>query len=154
MSTTPHKVDIAHVVKEVGPFNSRSHEVVEFCQRHAIESYLTKAEELATRLFPRLVRIGIELEEDPEDGDQYLFLEVLANGDEDECFNAHKSYLSIWANSVRLAGGSPDPTNIQLDLIYCDANGCERVLHCRTLNYTEKSPRGASLVPDKLKGHP
>ena len=52
------------------------------------------------RLFPHVERIDVELEEDPEDGDQYLVLDVLANGDEDECFNAHKSYLSIWANSV------------------------------------------------------
>ena len=49
MSTTQHAGGIADEDKEVGPLGSRSNEVVEFCQRHAIESYLTKADELATR---------------------------------------------------------------------------------------------------------
>ncbi len=100
MSITQPASGIADEEKEVGPLSPRSDRVIEFCQSHAIESYLTKAEELATRLFPQIVRISVELEEDPEDGDQYLVLEVLANGDEDECFTAHKRYLSIWANSV------------------------------------------------------
>src|SRR5260370_28655408 len=110
MSTTQHTGGIAHEEKEIGPLAPRSDEVIEFCQSHAIEGYLAKAEELATRLFPQVVRISVELEEDPEDGDQYLVLEVLANGDEDECFNAHKSYLSLWANSV----GWPEVRMIRL----------------------------------------
>jgi hypothetical protein len=100
MSITQHTGDIAHDEKKVSRAAPRSDEVIEFCRRHAIERYLAKAEELAARLFPQVVRIGVELEQDPEDGDQYLVLEVLANGEEDECFNAHKSYLSTWANSV------------------------------------------------------
>jgi hypothetical protein len=100
MSMTQPTSGIAHEEKEFGPLTPRSEEVTEFCHRHAIESDLAKAEELATRLFPHVVRIRIELEEDPEDGDQYLVLEVLAKGGEDECFNAHKRYLSNWANSV------------------------------------------------------
>jgi hypothetical protein len=100
MSMTHHTGDIAHEEKEVSPVAPRSDEVIEFCQRHGIESYLAKAEELATRLFPHVVRISVELEEDPEDGDQYLVLDVLADSDEDECFNAHKSYRSTWANSI------------------------------------------------------
>jgi hypothetical protein len=100
MSMIQHSGDVAHVEKEVSRVAPRSDEVIEFCQRHAIESCLAKAEELARRLFPHIEKISVELEEDPEDGDQYLVLDVLANGNEDECFNAHKSYLSIWANSV------------------------------------------------------
>ncbi len=99
MSMTHHTGDIAHE-KEVGRVAPLSAEVIDFCQRNAIEAHLAKAEELATRLFPQVVRISIELEEDPEDGDQYLVLDVLANANEDECFHAHKSYLSTWANSV------------------------------------------------------
>ncbi len=100
MSATQHTCGIAHEENDIGPLPRRSDEVIEFCQSHAIESYLAKAEELATRLFPRVVGITVALEEDADDGDQYLVLEVLANGAEDECFDAHKSYLSIWANSV------------------------------------------------------
>jgi hypothetical protein len=100
MSTTERTGSIAHGEKEVRPLAPRSDEVIEFCHRHAIEGYLAKAEELATRLFPRVVGVTVALEEDAEDGDQYLVLEVLANGEEDECFKAHKSYLSIWANTV------------------------------------------------------
>jgi hypothetical protein len=37
----------------------------------------------------------ISVEEDPEDGDQYLVLDVLAEGDESESFNAHKSYTAL-----------------------------------------------------------
>jgi len=97
---TQHTRDIAHDEKEVSRVIPHSGEVIEFCQRHAIESYLAKAEELAKRVFPHIVSISVELEEDPEDRDQYLVLDVLANGDEEQCYNAHKSYLSIWANSV------------------------------------------------------
>src|ERR1700678_1560882 len=100
MSVIHDSGDIAHKEKEVSPVAPHSTEVVQFYQRHMIESHLAKAEELATRLFPHVVSINVELEEDPEDGDQYLVLDVLAAGDEEECFNAHKSYLSIWANSV------------------------------------------------------
>ncbi len=100
MSITQPMGGVAHAKKEVCWLTPRSDEVMAFCQRHALESDLAKAEELAMRLFPHVVRIVIELEEDPEDGDQYLVLEVLAKGDEDECFNAHKNYLSDWANSV------------------------------------------------------
>jgi hypothetical protein len=92
--------EIAHAEQKVSIFAHHSDEVIEFCQRHAIENYLANAEELATRLFPHVVRIRVAREEDPEDGDQYLVMDVFANGDEDECFNAHKNYLSIWANSV------------------------------------------------------
>jgi len=59
MSTTQHTGGIAHEEKEVGPLTPRSDEVIEFCQSHAIESYLAKAEELAARLFPQVVRISV-----------------------------------------------------------------------------------------------
>jgi hypothetical protein len=100
MSMPQHTGEIAHEEKEVSRVAHHSDEVIEFCQRHAIENYLTNAEELATRLFPHVVRISVVREQDPEDGDQYLVMDVFARGDEDECFNAHKNYLSIWANSV------------------------------------------------------
>jgi hypothetical protein len=100
MSMTQHSRKIAHEEKEASKVAPESDEVIEFCQRHAIESYLVQAKELAARLFPHVARIRIELEEDPEDGDQCLVMDVLAGGDEEECFNAHKNYLSIWANSV------------------------------------------------------
>ena len=90
MSTIEHAGDTAHEEKEIGPVAPRSDEVTQFCELHAIESYLAKAEELATRLFPQVARIRVEFEEDSEDGDQYLVLEVLAKGDEDECFDAYK----------------------------------------------------------------
>ena len=102
MSTTKHTGDVAHEEKAARRVAHRSDEVIEFCQRHAIESYLTKAEELASRLFPRVHRINVEIEEDPEDGDQYLVLDVLADGSEDECFNAHKSYRA--SGQTRLTG--------------------------------------------------
>jgi hypothetical protein len=82
-SMTHHTGDIAHE-KEVGRVAPLSAEVIDFCQRNVIESHLAKAEEIATRLFPQVVRINIELEEDQEDGDQYLVLDVLANANEDD----------------------------------------------------------------------
>jgi hypothetical protein len=100
MSMNRRAGDITREEKAVSAFAPDSDEVIEFCQRHAIESYLVQAKELAARLFPHVARIRIELEEDPEDGDQCLVMDVLAGGDEEECFNAHKNYLSIWANSV------------------------------------------------------
>lgn len=48
MSITQPASGIADEEKEVGPLSPRSDRVIEFCQSHAIESYLTKAEELAT----------------------------------------------------------------------------------------------------------
>ena len=75
--------------------------MTQFCEPSCDRELPREAEELATRLFPQGSQgYAVHFEEDSEDGDQYLVLEVLAKGDEDECFDAYKSYLRTWANSV------------------------------------------------------
>ncbi len=56
---TQHKRDIAHDEKEVSRVVPRSANVIEFCQRHAIESHLVNWSSLS--LIPRLMVASLQL---------------------------------------------------------------------------------------------
>ncbi len=43
---------------------------------------------------------SIDLEQDPEDGEQYLVVSIRVEGDETDCTASHKAYLGSWANAV------------------------------------------------------
>jgi hypothetical protein len=58
MSMIQNAGGVAHEEKEGRRVAPRAGEVIEFCRRHAIESDLTKAEELAWRLFPHVHRLS------------------------------------------------------------------------------------------------
>ena len=87
-----------------------------FCQRHELMHHLATAIELARQCFTMVGDPMVQLEQDPEDGEEYLVLDVRCRGDESECIRAHKSYLKSWASST------PWPA-VHLIRLLCDIVG-------------------------------
>lgn len=77
-----------------------SEDVRAFCTHAEIGDYLEKAIELARQHFSVISDASIALEQDPEDGEQYLVVSIRVEGDETDCTASHKAYLSSWANTV------------------------------------------------------
>jgi hypothetical protein len=83
----------------VRPEIPMSEEACAFCARAGIRDYLEKAIELARQHFSVIGDPSTDLEQDEEDGEQYLVVSIRVEGDETDCSASHKAYLSAWANA-------------------------------------------------------
>ena len=84
----------------VRPEAPMSEEARTFCACAGIRDYLEKAIELARQHFSVIGGPSINLEQDEEDGEQYLVVSIRVEGDETDCSASHKAYVSSWANAV------------------------------------------------------
>ena len=75
-------------------------EIIEFCSRERITSYLSTAVNLVESSFPSTTGMKINLEKDPETGEEWLVLNVTIQGEVDEVLNNYDNYTIHWVSSV------------------------------------------------------
>jgi hypothetical protein len=79
-----------------------SEEVREFCERHALIDHLVKAMELARECFTIVGEPGVQLEQDPEDGDEYLVLDIQVRSSVSECVESNVRFARAWTEFAEL----------------------------------------------------
>jgi hypothetical protein len=87
-------------------------EIIEFCSRERVTSYLPTAVNSVERNFPTISELKIEVEQDPETEDEWLVLNVTIRGEVDEVLNNYDKYINYWVSSV------PWPERQKIRLLY------------------------------------
>lgn len=87
-------------------------EIIEFCSRERITSYLPTAVNSVERNFPTISELKIEVEQDPETEEEWLVLNVTIRGEVDEVLNNYDKYINYWVSSV------PWPERQKIRLLY------------------------------------
>ncbi len=77
-------------------------EVREFCERHALFDHLAKALELAREYFTIVGKPVVVFEQDPDNGEEYLVLEIQIQGSVSECVAADWHYGGAWTQFAKL----------------------------------------------------
>lgn len=75
-------------------------EIIEFCSRERITSYLPTAVNSVERNFPTISELKIEVEQDPETEEEWLVLNVTIRGEVGEVLNNYDKYINYWVSSV------------------------------------------------------
>lgn len=71
-------------------------EVAQFCHRNHLLASLEGAVRLAGESFARLEELKVELESDPETGEEYLVIDMVARGTLDSVLEQHRRYTERW----------------------------------------------------------
>jgi hypothetical protein len=79
-----------------------SDEVREFCERHALFGHLAKALELAREYFTIVGKPVVVFEQDPDNGEEYLVLEIQIQGSVSECVAADRRFGRAWTQFAKL----------------------------------------------------
>ncbi len=82
-----------------------SEEVREFCERHELFGHLAKALDLARQHFTIVGEPVIAYEQDPDNGEEYLMLEIQARGSVSEVVETHSRYTRDWLQFADLPEG-------------------------------------------------
>jgi hypothetical protein len=77
-----------------------SPEILQFCSRQRILGYVPTAINLLGRSFPSISELKIDLEKDPETGEEWLVLNVTIQGEVDEVLNNYDNYTIHWVSLV------------------------------------------------------
>ena len=85
-------------------------EAVEFSLGNGLEHAMTKAVELARKHFRISGIPSFYLEQDPEDGDQFIVLEIQVESNQSDAFCMYKEYVRDWTRDMHL----PDMTMVLL----------------------------------------
>src|SRR5262245_30156470 len=72
----------------------------EFAGRLGIEKPLALAIEMAHRYFVRIESMRAYVDRDPDDGEEYIVLEVNSHGDPGDDTRSYGNYLDEWSASV------------------------------------------------------
>ena len=76
-------------------------EVERFCAANELTEHLKSGIQLARKHFSAECQIRLYVDTDPEDGDEYVVLEVNSSRDPAVDSEAHVHYLEEWSASVR-----------------------------------------------------
>jgi len=87
-------------------------EIIEFCSRQRITSYLPTAVNSVERNFPTISELKIEVEQDPETEEEWLVLNVTIRGEVGEVLNNYDKYINYWVSTV------PWPERQKIRLLY------------------------------------
>lgn len=87
-------------------------EIIEFCSRERITSYLPTAINSIERNFPSISELKIEVEQDPETDEEWLVLNVTIRGEVDEVLSQYDKYIDYWVSTV------PWPERQKIRLLY------------------------------------
>ena len=82
------------------PRSDFSTEVQAFCEKHKIASYLAQAISLARQCFSNVDSLDVEMERDPETGDEWIVLRVAIRMAEVDAASARKRFSVEWVASV------------------------------------------------------
>lgn len=102
-----------HMVKVLPPIQPEvSLEVRRFCAKHGIEQYLSSTIELVKSCFEDIRELYLEIEEDPETGEEWLSINVTVAGTIEEVLASYEQYTS------RLLSRVPWPQRSKFRLSY------------------------------------
>lgn len=87
-------------------------EIIEFCSRERITSYLPTAVNSVEKNFPTMSELKIEAEQDPETEEEWLVLNVTVRGEVDEVLNNYDKYINYWVSTI------PWPERQKIRLLY------------------------------------
>ena len=87
-------------------------EIIEFCSRERVTSYLPSAVNSIERNFPTISELKIEVEQDPETEEEWLALNVTIRGEVDEVLDNYDKYINYWVSTV------PWPERQKIRLLY------------------------------------
>jgi hypothetical protein len=79
-----------------------SEEVREFCEHHALFGHLAKAMELARQCFTTVGEPVVVFEQDPDNGEEYLVLEIQVPGDVSERVESRFRFAGAWTQFADL----------------------------------------------------
>jgi hypothetical protein len=79
-----------------------SDEVREFCERHALFGHLAKPLELAREHFTIVGEPVVVFEQDPDNGEEYLVIEIQILGTVSECVEAEWRFVRAWTQFAKL----------------------------------------------------
>jgi len=74
--------------------------VLQFCHREGVFQYLLIAIELAQKHFPSIYGKQIELEQDPDTGEEWIILDVTIDGEVAKLLKNYDRYTDDWISSV------------------------------------------------------
>ncbi len=75
-------------------------EVRRFCAKHKIEQYLSSTIELVKSCFEDVREFHLEMEEDPETGEEWLSINVTVAGTIEEVLASYEQYTSLLISKV------------------------------------------------------
>jgi hypothetical protein len=75
-------------------------EVLPFCTKEGISHYVLIAIDLIERNFPEVDKVEMQVEEDPETGEKWLLIEIVAHGRLEEVVENYNRYTECWISSV------------------------------------------------------
>jgi hypothetical protein len=87
-------------------------EIIQFCSRERITSYLPSAINSIERNFQTISELKIEVDHDPETDEKWLGLNVTIRGEVDEVLNNYDKYINYWVSAV------PWPERQKIRLLY------------------------------------
>jgi hypothetical protein len=77
-----------------------SGELSDFCVRHELSTHLRVAIGLLKGAFPYVERLNLQLERDPETGDEWVLIELNVSGDVDDVLRRYNHYTDLLVKSV------------------------------------------------------
>lgn len=77
-----------------------SAELLDFCSRQGLLPYLPVSVELAKACFSSIQDLHLQQEHDPETGEEWLVIDIVIRGDEEQILNAYDRYTDLWVSAV------------------------------------------------------
>jgi len=77
-----------------------SEDLLRFCSQQGTSPYLSVAIDLAKTCFSGLQELHPQREEDPETGEEWLVLDVVIQGNEEQILEAYDRYTDLWISAV------------------------------------------------------
>ena len=77
-----------------------SADILQFCSQHGILQYVPVAVDLIEEYLSPIQGLHIQLEQDPETGEEWLVIDVTIQGDVKEILDEYDKYTDHWVSSV------------------------------------------------------
>lgn len=91
--------DIA-VLQEAFPHLHVDHKVMAFCTQHRLFDALSTVMHLLQCYFHKIQKALLQLEQDPESGEEKLIVDITLHGDIDEVLASYDTYTRQWVDAV------------------------------------------------------
>ncbi|MBM3224892.1 MAG: hypothetical protein FJZ47_13965 [Candidatus Tectomicrobia bacterium] len=100
------------VLQEAFPHLYIDHKVADFCTQHGLFESLATTIHLVQHCFHKVQEAHVQLEQDPELGEEKLIVDLTLHGDIDEVLASYDQYTRQWVDAV------PWPTRDYFRLSY------------------------------------
>lgn len=96
----PIDFDAVEALPDLGEDAWLSADLLDFCSRHGILSYLPVALDSIETCFSSMQELHLQPEHDPETSEEWLVLDVTIQGDEEKVLDAYGRYIDRWVSAV------------------------------------------------------